>query len=317
MPQRIAYIDMAKGIGILLVYIGHCNKGTPDISHLIEWIYAFHMPLFFFVSGLLFPDKKLSAITFYRNKFASLVVPYILFSIFNYALLKLFHLPAGAIGILLHGWGQNALWFIPILFLANVVHFHIINGRWWEKIIAVLILLLCLVWKVHTNGWASYSISELPWFYLCFLSGYFMKDIAHKAETIKFSWIYGVVGFIIMTLIIFLIAYPYNSNYRNHDDDFVCWLLKYGIGLLGTISTLFISISLCKTSLLKKSFSWLGRNSLVILCTHQLFYNILQTVNYQPVIRGGYNHLIIWILVMTMIMLYNRYIEPFIKRIHS
>lgn len=45
--QRDAVVDIAKGIGILLVVYGHLkNPFNP-------FIYAFHMPLFFFLSGFL------------------------------------------------------------------------------------------------------------------------------------------------------------------------------------------------------------------------------------------------------------------------
>lgn len=317
MQQRITYIDVAKGIGILLVYIGHCWKGEPDISLLIEWIYAFHMPLFFFVSGLLFPNKKVSACTFYRNKCASLIVPYILFSVIHYCVRKAFHLPVGGLAVILHGWGSNALWFIPILLLSNMVHFHLLNGSWFEKILSFLFITMCLVWKVHTNGWAPYCISELPWFYTCFLSGYIMKEVFCKLENVQYSWIYGLLGLSIMTLFVFFIAYPYNSNYRHQDDDFVCWLMRYGVGLLGTISTMFFSISLASIKTPEKLFSWFGRNSMVILCTHQLFYNVLQTINYQPFCREGYNHLIIWMLVIAAILLYNKYVVPIINKLHT
>lgn len=53
--KRIEYIDIAKGIGMILVVIGHCinDKTFPG-----TWIYSFHMPLFFVLSGLCFSDKK-------------------------------------------------------------------------------------------------------------------------------------------------------------------------------------------------------------------------------------------------------------------
>ncbi len=42
--QRIAYLDVARGIGILLVILGHiAPTGTP----LRMAIYSFHIPLFF------------------------------------------------------------------------------------------------------------------------------------------------------------------------------------------------------------------------------------------------------------------------------
>lgn len=42
--QRILWIDMAKGYGIILVIIGHWN-----IPYLTDYLYAFHIPLFFFL----------------------------------------------------------------------------------------------------------------------------------------------------------------------------------------------------------------------------------------------------------------------------
>lgn len=44
--QRIEWIDTIKGVGIILVLIGHCN--IPNIN---QYIYLFHMPLFYIISG--------------------------------------------------------------------------------------------------------------------------------------------------------------------------------------------------------------------------------------------------------------------------
>lgn len=61
--QRLEWIDLAKGVGILLVVIGHAgrgvlNAGVPDENALLPLmdraIYAFHMPLFFVLSGVTF-----------------------------------------------------------------------------------------------------------------------------------------------------------------------------------------------------------------------------------------------------------------------
>ena len=60
--ERITWLDVAKGVGILLVVMGHCLGGlrnaglVPDAS--AGWfcfylIYSFHMPLFFFLAGCL------------------------------------------------------------------------------------------------------------------------------------------------------------------------------------------------------------------------------------------------------------------------
>ncbi len=52
--SRLLTVDVARGIGILLVVLGH-NAVFRESSHaLYEAIYLFHMPLFFFVSGVTF-----------------------------------------------------------------------------------------------------------------------------------------------------------------------------------------------------------------------------------------------------------------------
>jgi fucose 4-O-acetylase-like acetyltransferase len=68
------WIDIAKGIGIFLVIVGHSH--CPPFLQTI--IYSFHMPLFFFLSGYTFHyDKyKLNKCAFVMNKFYRLVVPY-------------------------------------------------------------------------------------------------------------------------------------------------------------------------------------------------------------------------------------------------
>lgn len=59
--MREAWVDYAKGIGIILVVFGHVNRGLYSAgiqlsgsSYLLtdSIIYSFHMPLFFFLSGL-------------------------------------------------------------------------------------------------------------------------------------------------------------------------------------------------------------------------------------------------------------------------
>ena len=52
--SRIPMIDVAKGIGIILVVIGHTNLPTL----VMNLIYAFHVPLFFVLSGMVFNMNK-------------------------------------------------------------------------------------------------------------------------------------------------------------------------------------------------------------------------------------------------------------------
>ena len=51
--KRIEWIDIAKGIGIILVIMGH----TIALRY-SQWLYTFHLPLFFLLSGLVYNVSK-------------------------------------------------------------------------------------------------------------------------------------------------------------------------------------------------------------------------------------------------------------------
>ena len=73
--KRIEWLDLAKGIGIILVIAGHCIK----LSHWsCQLIFAFHMPLFFFLSGFTFSTKDSFGTTVFK-KSKTLIVPFLAF----------------------------------------------------------------------------------------------------------------------------------------------------------------------------------------------------------------------------------------------
>ena len=94
MRERINYIDYTKGIAILFVIFGHVYCGNNVATN---WIYSFHIPLFFIVSGFLLNFSKSKDTVFYTTNSVSytdtkkiilkklklLMVPYLLFSLIN------------------------------------------------------------------------------------------------------------------------------------------------------------------------------------------------------------------------------------------
>ena len=152
---------MAKGIGILLVLIGHLQNDiifsySPHILSLCSWIFSFHMPLFFIISGMLISckreeEKDLKDIV--KRKFRSIMIPYFWFSLI-YILIVLYSLlitkvvPLKTLFIQL--WyvlgmhGMNVLWFLPALFASEVL-FLFITQRFKGKKAVFMILGLSVV----------------------------------------------------------------------------------------------------------------------------------------------------------------------------
>lgn len=72
MKNRIGYIDMSKGLAIILVIIGH-SSFVPNNAKLL--LYSFHIPLFFFLSGFTLNVRKYETFSGYcLNKVKSLAM---------------------------------------------------------------------------------------------------------------------------------------------------------------------------------------------------------------------------------------------------
>src|SRR6266511_3040172 len=89
---RIDWVDAAKGFGIILVVVGHAIRGllearilteTASVQYVDTWIYSFHMPLFFFLTGLFIARsaEKKTLPHFIFDKVATLAYPYFVWSI--------------------------------------------------------------------------------------------------------------------------------------------------------------------------------------------------------------------------------------------
>ena len=137
MQERNPWVDYAKAIGIILVVYGHVargvfNAGLPmdeDNYLLIDSIiYSFHMPLFFFLSGLFFYDSliKRGKAGLIVNKVDTIVYPFIVWSLLQ-GLLEVVlsnytngEVTLGQVFSLL--WSPRAqFWFLYALFLVFVV----------------------------------------------------------------------------------------------------------------------------------------------------------------------------------------------------
>lgn len=73
--NREEWIDVAKGILIILVVLGHSVSGPYyDLSNIIDYIYLFHMPAFFIISGYLY--KRGSLVERLKKRTKRLLLPY-------------------------------------------------------------------------------------------------------------------------------------------------------------------------------------------------------------------------------------------------
>lgn len=120
--NRIAWIDTVKGIGIILVVLGHMPS-LPEWIH--NWIYSFHMPIFFFASGYLFKPRMLKECVLRSIK--SLIVPYCIYSIvFFFMDFFIYHdcnvLKAEMCSFIIGQGSFEILWFFISMFWVQLIY---------------------------------------------------------------------------------------------------------------------------------------------------------------------------------------------------
>ena len=139
--KRLDYLDMTKGIGMILVLIGHLQGDSiftfsPYIQPLCAFIFSFHMPMFFIVTGIILAIKNDEVKPFAdiaRSRFRGIMIPYFWFSFF-YLLVVVVALIRGEIAVqtlylniwyVLGLYGMNVLWFLPALYFGEMLFIFI------------------------------------------------------------------------------------------------------------------------------------------------------------------------------------------------
>ena len=172
--NRIEWIDSAKGLGIILVVLGH----TWDIPNwLYCGIYAFHMPLFFMLSGLTCKfEKQVSAKEYLLKLWKAYIIPYFLLAGINLVLQSLWMLYLGELtwqtvikylgGILYcyanTTWMPNCspIWFLPGIFLAKLFVFYAYRLARGNRLLSTAIVgILGLI--ALTTDWLD--VPRMPW----------------------------------------------------------------------------------------------------------------------------------------------------------
>ncbi len=83
--NRVGYLDQAKAWGMFLVYYGHflevlIRAGAPAALPQLKWIYSFHIPFFFFLTGVFWkPDLDLSKV--FVKKLRTRLLPVLVFGL--------------------------------------------------------------------------------------------------------------------------------------------------------------------------------------------------------------------------------------------
>ena len=295
--QRLDYIDIFRSLGIIAMVMGHIGFGGK-FDH---FIHAFHMPMFFFISGFFYRRRDCSIGEYVGKKAKSLLIPYISFGIGHYfvkivlsgfsirPLIRLFTINTGGLPI------AGALWFLTALFFTDIIFFLL--DRWNVK---WLIIPLALI-----GSFADQLLHyPLPWALSASFVGlglYWFGEMSKKYEDklvklLNMNWWQILVIGAITTALIFV------NGYINMREGTYAFIPLFWINALLSV---YVGISISKMMSKIDKIKWLtsiGRNSIVYVCLNQFVIMVLFKLFIYiqiPTIVAR-----IFILVLSMIILY-------------
>lgn len=300
--QRIRYFDIAKGIGIICVVLGHADIESLLIapSRLASWsiatCFSFHMPLFFIIAGyFMHPDRNFR----WRKEARQLVLTYALTA-------TAVVLGIGVYAMVRHGDPQNAWdamrsWAQAAWYGSGDVS----DKTLWqvEGRIGAIWFLLAMFWArllmhafarlPYTPLWvassfvAGYSMSRyvwLPWSIqsgMCAVAFVYVGVLAREYNVLdlfkKRPWLWAVAALVWFAGIKWYSLFSLAMNdYGTHP------VLAVGANLAGTACVVGISMLLDKVPVIGTWLRRAGNATLAILCVHLLEEDVIPWMGIFP-----------------------------------
>lgn len=282
MKKRIKWVDIAKGIAIILMVIGH----TIPYNAINIFIFSFHMPLFVILSGITYkpPKNKEDIKNRIKKYIKQLLIPYIITLLICTTLLTIdnnfsfLNLGKQIVKNLIWGngcdytflgvnfVGVGALWFLIALFFSklffDIINYNINNKDSCTNLIIYCFLALIgiIIGKII---WLPQNLDLILIFLLYLYIGFMFNKYTKNIE--KHKTIIFIVCFIIWT-----ICLGFNLNIE-------LAVRGYPYGFLSVIESICASyciIELCKifekSNKLQFILTKIGTISLIILCVHSI-----------------------------------------------
>lgn len=294
--QRLDYIDLAKGIGALLVVMDHIQYAdiTEGITKLIN---GFCMPMFFWISGYLY-KKPSSYMAYAKRKARSLLIPWLSFGVFYLFISLLISgknaFISGAIGLFFKVVRdvpiELALWFLPVLFFVCMAYSLIdlrISPNWVKYVIFLLITMVGCEWTKYFH-YLPFGISTtLPCIGFFAFGAWFRKRIDEKMR--EFMSVHKALSVFVSLVCIIVAGYLIMLN-----DRISVRMGEYGIPVLSFTNAMLFTVSLdaillyiCKYCNCKPIMNtiinpliWLGKASIIVMAVnHPMIYISLFILN--------------------------------------
>ena len=256
MGERIDWIDIAKGMGIFLMVIGHTT--LPHI--LSKTIYLFHMPLFFVLSGaFIVTSINRSFGDFFVKETMKYVIPYTFFLLCYIVYLLIYGLPFSGIDLLL-GCNVGPIWFLQTLFISHLVFYVIkkyLTNIYYKGAIVIFSITsyLMYLYQIHL----PYRLEVCGLALIFIVIGYKFR---YRIMAIKGTWKLTLSVLILFIVLSFIVP-RLDMNTNSWGSPFTLAESCLGILMIFLLSKHLELLSVKNP--LKCFLLWAGKNSIVVL----------------------------------------------------
>ena len=265
--RRIGYLDILRGFGIIFIVIGHISYD----DNLLNWLYSFHVPLFFFAAGAVY--KKRSVTDDLKRRAMTVLSPYFSFGALElvyWQLLERRFRPSemsfgkSALGLLIGRFDyldfNSHLWFLPCFFVTVVLYNAAVNvgGKKLAYALSAVMSVVFIFVPMPEIFWGINRVYKYIGFYAV---GDLVSDLnaAEKLGKQKAA--------IKISEAVLLLAASVALSYFGLTKG-AMYFVAASVGICGV---LIVSLIIGKC----RPLQYLGRISLVILCVHGAVYRIL------------------------------------------
>ena len=283
--KRLDYVDVCKWLGISLVIFGHMKMP----NEVLQWIYAFHMPLFFVLSGYTYRAQRIDK-EFLMKKIKTIYVPFLLFALIfcRGEMSSWAYIAYGSRNALDMAGTYTVLWFLPCFFAAVLVFSLLMNignrskHKVWILAAGVVVMLVgakaCEMLKGGQPMIAKYGYPlnfDMALVGAVFMvAGYYFRQMIDWINTQR-QWllIVTVVALFVVTGFTAFMNLPESLNpacahVEMSVGAFGKWGLFFANALLMSMALIGLSVLVDKWVIRKNLLLFIGQNSLTILCVH-------------------------------------------------
>lgn len=265
--ERLGYLDILRGFGIIFIVLGHI---TYDRS-VLNWLYSFHVPLFFFAAGAVY--KKRPVLEDLKRRALTVLLPYFIFGALELSYWQLLErrfrpstmsFEKSALGLLLGRFDyldfNTHLWFLPCFFVTVTLFNAAVNigGKKLGYALAAVMSVVFVLFPLPEMFWGVNRVYRYIGFYVAGAAVSQLK-LAEKFTRQK-------IAAKIFEAVLLLAASVALSYFGLGGGA-----MFFVTALIGTGGVLAVSLIIGKC----RPLQYLGRISLVILCVHGAVYRII------------------------------------------